>query len=270
MRFILAAKNNTVDMYCMPVAIVGHRGARGEAPENTLASFQLAIDAGVPEIELDVRLSSDGHLIVLHDKDVDRTTSLRGGAQKYTLAELAVMDARRNTPGWHRTTPIPALSEVVDMCPPDMRFQFEVKRAARDVMHQKAARIKKLIDERDLYERVVVTSSSGTFLRMMRTTSDRVQLGYVCQYRYLQPLRRADALRCDWVILHHSLATESIIRRAHRRRMGVSVWTVNDLPTAEKLLDLGVDSIITDYPSAFMTHFAQRAMRSSMAAQESP
>ncbi|MGB1220724.1 MAG: glycerophosphodiester phosphodiesterase, partial [Alcanivoracaceae bacterium] len=70
-------------MFCMPVAIVGHRGARGEAPENTLASFQLAIDAGVPEIELDVRLSSDGHLIVLHDKDVDRTTTVRGGAQKY-------------------------------------------------------------------------------------------------------------------------------------------------------------------------------------------
>ena len=87
-------------------ALVGHRGARGEAPENTLASFQVAVEAGVTEMELDVRLSSDGQLIVLHDSDVTRTTGVRGNVRQYTQ-QLGVMDARRNTPGWHSPTGIP-------------------------------------------------------------------------------------------------------------------------------------------------------------------
>ena len=90
-------------------ALVGHRGARGEAPENTLASFQVAVEAGVTEMELDVRLSSDGQLIVLHDSDVTRTTGVRGNVRQYTRAQLGVMDARRNTPGWHSPTGIPSL-----------------------------------------------------------------------------------------------------------------------------------------------------------------
>lgn len=242
----------------MPVAIVGHRGARGEAPENTLASFQLAVDAGVPEIELDVRLSSDGHLIVLHDKEVNRTTWQSGNVRRYTLAELNLFDARRNTPGWHSATGIPSLNEVIDMCPPDMRFQFEVKRSDRQQMHLKALRIKQLIEERDLWERVVVTSSSGTFLRMVHTMSDRIYLGYVCQYRYLQPLRRASQLKCDWLILHHSLINKDIVARAKKRRMGISVWTVNDLQEAERLVNLGIKNIITDFPTSFMAHFRHR------------
>ena len=242
----------------MPVAIVGHRGARGEAPENTLASFQLAVEAGVPEIELDVRLSADGHLIVLHDKEVDRTTWQSGQARRYTMAELNLFDARRNTPGWHSATGIPSLTEVLDMCPPTMRFQFEVKRASRQHMHLKALRIKQLIEERNLWDRVVVTSSSGTFLRMVRTMSDRILLGYVCQYRYLQPIRRASQLKCDWLILHYSLVNRHILARAKKHRMGVSVWTVNDLREAERLVELGVNNIITDFPTSFMAHFRHR------------
>lgn len=244
-----------------PVWLVGHRGARGEAPENTMAGFQIAVDAGVPEIELDVRLSSDGHLIVLHDKQVNRTTWHKGVARRYTLAELNLFDARRNTPGWHMATGIPSLVDVIQACPPTMRFQLEVKTDSREQLHQKATRLKHLIDEMQLHDRVVVTSSDTDFLRMMGTMSDQIQRGYVCEYRYLQPTRRAMSLGCSWLIAHYSLVNRKLMERVRRKGLHISVWTVNDLGEAERLMALGVDSIITDFPSSFARHLERRQAR---------
>jgi len=258
---------------CMPLSptwIVGHRGARGEAPENTLAGFQIAIDAGAPEIELDVRLSRDGHLIVMHDKNVNRTTWNKGAVRRYTQAELNLFDARRNTPGWHMATGIPSLAEVVQFCPPDMRFQFEVKTDTRERLHQKAVRLKQLIEDMQLQDRVVVTSSDTDFLRMLGTISDAISRGYVCEYRYLQPTRRAYSLGCDWLISHYSLINKRLMQSAQRHRLKVSVWTVNDLNEAERLTRLGVDSIITDFPTSFMHHFESRSARLLKAIQETP
>ena len=162
-------------------ALVGHRGARGEAPENTLASFQVAIEAGVTEMELDVRLSSDGQLIVLHDSDVTRTTGVRGNVRQYTRAQLGVMDARRNTPGWHSPTGIPSLQEVVELCGPDMRFQFEVKGADRTVLHQLAHHLTHMIHDQQLQSRVVITSSHTGFLRMIGTMAPDLSLIHISE-----------------------------------------------------------------------------------------
>src|SRR5690554_3629409 len=99
--------------HTMLPAIVGHRGARGEAPENTLVSFHRAVAAGVPEIELDLRLSSDRQLFVLHDVDLERTTGRRGAAQRKTLAAVTAMDARHAIAGWPTPCPIPSLAQVL-------------------------------------------------------------------------------------------------------------------------------------------------------------
>ncbi len=233
-----------------------------------MAGFQAAVEAGVPEIELDVRLSADGHLIVLHDKNVNRTTWNKGVARRYTLAELNLLDARRNTPGWHSATGIPSLTEVVQFCPPTMRFQLEVKTDTREQLHQKAVRLKQLIDEMQLHDRVVVTSSDTDFLRMLGTISDTISKGYVCEYRYLQPTRRAYSLGCDWLISHYSLINKRLMQSARRHRLKVSAWTVNDLNEAERLTALGVDSIITDFPTSFMRHFETRSARLLRAIRE--
>jgi len=83
----------------------------------------------------------------------------------------------------------------------------------------------------------------------------------VCQYRYLQPTRRAHGLGCNWLMPHYSLVTPALMRRARKRGLKVSVWTVNDLKEAERLIALGVDSIITDFPTAFLSHFRSRVSR---------
>ena len=241
--------------------IVGHRGARGEAPENTAAGFQVAMEAGVTEIELDVRLSRDGHLIVVHDANVTRTTGERGKAHHYTLSQLEVLDARRNTPGWHSPLGIPSLREVVDRCGPSMRFQFEVKGAARAILHRLAHQLVDFINQRQMNDRVVVTSSHTGFLRMLGTMTAHIERGYVAEYRYQQPTRRAVALGCTWLMPRHTLVTPALMRRARRRNLKVSTWTVNDLTRAERMVELGVDGIITDFPTSFIAHFQRRAAR---------
>jgi len=241
--------------------IVGHRGARGEAPENTAAGFQVALEAGVTEIELDVRLSRDGHLIVVHDANVTRTTGERGKAHHYTLSQLEVLDARRNTPGWHSPLGIPSLREVVDLCGPSMRFQFEVKGADRAILHRLAHQLVDFITQRQMNDRVVVTSSHTGFLRMLGTMTAHIERGYVAEYRYQQPTRRAVALGCTWLMPRHTLVTPALMRRARRRNLKVSTWTVNDLTRAERMLELGVDGIITDFPTSFIAHFQRRAAR---------
>ncbi|MBF5053971.1 glycerophosphodiester phosphodiesterase [Alloalcanivorax venustensis] len=241
--------------------IVGHRGARGEAPENTAAGFQVAMEAGVTEIELDVRLSRDGHLIVVHDANVTRTTGERGKAHHYTLSQLEVLDARRNTPGWHSPLGIPSLREVVDLCGPSMRFQFEVKGADRVILHRLAHQLVDFINQRQMNDRVVVTSSHTGFLRMLGTMTAHIERGYVAEYRYQQPTRRAVALGCTWLMPRHTLVTPALMRRARRRNLKVSTWTVNDLTRAERMVELGVDGIITDFPTSFIAHFQRRAAR---------
>ncbi|ARB45511.1 glycerophosphodiester phosphodiesterase [Alloalcanivorax xenomutans] len=241
--------------------IVGHRGARGEAPENTLAGFQVAVAAGAGEIELDVRLSADGHLIVLHDSDLKRTTGQKGHARHFTLAQLNLMDARVNTPGWHSTVGVPSLREVVALCGPAMRFQFEVKGADRAILHQLAHQLTHMIDQDGLRERVVITSSHTGFLRMVATMAPHLERGYVSEYRYQQPTRRAAALGCRWLMPHHSLVSPRLMRSARRRGLKVSTWTVNDLNEAERLARLGVDGIITDFPTSFLAHFRGKDQR---------
>lgn len=235
--------------------IVGHRGARGEAPENTLAGFEHALRAGVRAIELDVRLSSDGHLIVFHDAEVDRTTWHAGPVHHHSREQLGGMDARRNTPGWHSPLAIPTLSEVVELCPDDTRFQFEIKTLERVYQATLAHNLKHLIDHYQLHQRIVVTSSDQRLLRKVRLTEPHVALGLIGQYRFEQPLRRARALGCSWLIAYRSLVSRRLVRAVHKRGMRLSVWTVNDPKQAQRLAALGVDSLITDYPTRMLALF---------------
>lgn len=238
-----------------PLDIVGHRGARGEAPENTLAGFEHALRAGVREIELDVRLSSDAHLIVVHDAEVDRTTWHAGPVLHHSRTQLSGMDARRNTPGWHSPLAIPALSEVIELCPADTRFQFEIKTLDRVHQGTLAHNLKQLIDHYRLHERIVVTSSDQRLLRKVRLTEPQVALGLIAQYRFEQPLRRARALGCSWLIAHRNLVSRRLVRAVHKRSMRLSVWTVNDTQEAQRMAALGVDSLITDYPTRMLALF---------------
>ena len=146
--------------------IYGHRGARGEAPENTLAGFELCLELGVTRCELDLHLSRDGELVVIHDPTLKRTTGRGGKVSEKAVADLIALDARQGGPVWPLPCPIPTLRELFEKCSFE-HWQLEVKSASRVRAAQTVRAIAQLVDEFGLQDKVTVTSSSREVLRAL-------------------------------------------------------------------------------------------------------
>lgn len=139
-----------------PYLLFGHRGSPVHAPENTLASFQKAVDDGCNAIELDVYRTIDGHLVVFHDDTVERTTDGEGRVGDKTLAELRALNAAAEWSG--RTDLIPSLKEVVDALPDDMIFNFEIKNFSFFSEQRTELELVRFIHENHLRDRVILSS----------------------------------------------------------------------------------------------------------------
>lgn len=227
--------------------IYGHRGARGEAPENTLASFQLCLQSGVTRCELDLHLSKDGQLMVIHDASLKRTTGRRGKVSQHTAEQLMQMDARHNTPAWPTPCPIPTLEQLFNLCPFE-HWQLEVKEASRT----RAAHIVKAIDELSarfsLQDKIIITSSSRTVLRAAQRLAPHLARGLVAEYAWLDPIKVALRYQCQMLVLDWPLCTEQRLTKAQQVGLHVSVWTVNEPALMRRLAGCGADSLITDFP----------------------
>lgn len=254
--------------------VYGHRGAKGEAPENTLAGFRHAFRQGIRHFELDLVLSRDGKPVIIHDLTVDRTTGKSGEVHSFTAAELADMDARRNTTAWPTKVGVPALEDLLDEYNDIEHIQLEVKKDARPRLNVLCNRIIEVIQRRNLYSRVVVTSSDAWFLREVRRRDRNVKVGLVTNRKFPRPVNVAARLHCDFLCLGWKLCSKQLVDDAHRRGMKVSTWTVNRIHDMVSLEDMGVDSIITDYPTSTRIYFDNRAQNrlqlATSASHESP
>ena len=228
--------------------LYGHRGARGEAPENTLASFHRSLEAGVNRVELDLHLSSDHQLMVIHDPTLKRTTGRRGRVAQHTAQELTGIDARTGLPGWPDPCPIPTLEQLFKELPEIEHYQLEVKSGSASQSRIVLNALLELIDRHQLRDRVVVTSSSRTLLKYARQTDFPLETGLVEEYGFLDPIKSALRYGCRYLILNWQLCTPARIRQAREKGLHVSVWTVNEPQMMLDLVDMGVDSIITDLP----------------------
>lgn len=170
--------------------IYGHRGAKGEAPENTLVSFEQCLQHGVRRCELDLHLSRDGELMVIHDPTLKRTTGRRGKVVQHDADELANYDAREGGPGWKTPCPIPRLSELFEKCDFE-HWQLEVKSASRVRAARTVMAIKELAEQHRLLDRITVTSSSREVLRALNRLAPEISRGLVAEYNWLDPLKVA-------------------------------------------------------------------------------
>lgn len=237
--------------------IVGHRGARQEAPENTVNGFIHAQQHGCQHFELDIQLSKDHELMVFHDDTLLRTTGFRGKLSRYNQYDLSNMDARCNTPGFAVPCYIPTLQEVVDCAPHTQHWQFEVKSDSRQRLSIVVRKLINFISHNKLNDRVTVTSSNRWFLARMREAS-QLSLGYVAEWPLPRPVMTAQKLGCHYLCINQSLVEveAETVTNAKALGMHVSVWTVNDKERMRQLEQLGVDSIITDLPSSALTWFS--------------
>ena len=243
--------------------IYGHRGAKGEVPENTLASFTYCLEAGVRCCELDLHLSSDDILMVIHDATLKRTTGVGGKVSQYLAQELTGMDARRTGPHWPQPCPIPTLESLFQQCPFE-HWQLEVKSASRTRALRTINALKTLIEKYHLQTKVTVTSSSREVLKALNELAPELAKGLVAEYAWLDPIKVAKQYNCQMLVLNWTLCTPERLHKAQKQGLHVSVWTVNELSLMRRLVELGVDSLITDFPSLAKAHLTQHRDQSSM------
>lgn len=237
--------------------IYGHRGAKGEAPENTLASFQQCLGHGVRRCELDLHLSKDGELMVIHDPTLKRTTGRRGKVAEHEAAELVLYDARHGGPAWKQPCPIPRLSELFEQCDFE-HWQLEVKSASKERAARTVLAIQTLAERHGLLDRITITSGSRQVLRAVNQLTPAISCGLVAEYDWLDPLKVTRQYDCRLLALKWTLCTPERIAKAQAMGLHVSVWTVNEPALMLRLADFGVDSIITDFPGLAVHTLAQR------------
>jgi glycerophosphoryl diester phosphodiesterase len=235
-----------------PPLKIGHRGAAGEAPENTLASFDLAWRQGVDGIEFDVHLSSDGIPVVIHDARLHRTTSGSGWVREHRASVLRRLDAgswfnrryRLRARERYAGARIPLLAEVLQWVKARQCLAFvEIKDPGTDV----AAKVLREIDRAGVWHLARVVSFDVVVLQQAKQLHTPVLLGLDFSSRLLA-IRRARALGVDLLLPHWAIASRRFIRRAHRESLQVIPWTINyPLHMRRKILD-GVDGLITNFP----------------------
>ncbi|WP_339485497.1 glycerophosphodiester phosphodiesterase [Pseudomonas sp. EL_65y_Pfl2_R95] len=227
--------------------IYGHRGAKGEAPENTLTGFQQCLEHGVNRCELDLHLSRDGELMVIHDPTLKRTTGRRGKVVEHDAEDLVSYDARKGGPGWVKACPIPRLRELFEKCAFE-HWQLEVKSASKVRAARTVEAIARLADQFGISDKVTVTSSSREVLSALQRLAPHLSRGLVAEYSWLDPIKVAQHYGCEYLALNWTLCTPERLIKAQKAGLHVSVWTVNEPALMRRLADFGVDSIITDFP----------------------
>ena len=229
--------------------VYGHRGAGGEAPENTIAGCRHAIDRGTRYLELDMRLSNDDKIVMIHDESVDRTADHKGKVNDYTAAELRDMDARQSGVPWpdEQDTGIVTLAEMLDATPEIKGYQLEVKNGPTKQLERIAELLVEQFPSEASVEKVIVTSSSLTLLQRLMTLAPYIPRGYISITP--NPFPVVDRFKCSLLAMNWSVC--NLINLGHARRKGLhtSVWTVNDASVIKNFHRSKVDSVITDFPS---------------------
>jgi len=241
---------NTRDNSRFPL-IIAHRGASASAPENTLGAFQLAYEQKADGIELDVMLSADKELFVLHDEVVDRTTDGFGVVSSMNRAELKALNAAAKFKGeWSKPEPLPLLEEVFDLIGNKMLINVELKNLNAP-FNDLTQRVIALIEQAGLEETVLLSSFNPINLRIAKRCNPKIRRGLLTEGgKRGAPLRGALGMAFAYDALHPYFEDVDLdlMRRLHGNRKQVNPWTVDDPQDLLRLKDLGVDMIITNDP----------------------
>ncbi len=232
------------------VLIFAHRGASGNAPENTLPAFVLAADMGADGVEFDVQITADGKLIVHHDRELGRTEAAVGPLKKWRFADLRALDVGSWFDARFSGTRMPTPEEVVEEVGGRLLLNFEL---VNDSLHLNGVETEAvaLFRRMNLFERAMISSFNPRLLWAVRRAEPRITLGalwgsFSPWYLRADWWRRRAGVEC----LHPEsiLITPAFIAQAHARGRRVHAWTVNDRAEAARLRGLGVDMIMGDYP----------------------
>jgi glycerophosphoryl diester phosphodiesterase len=231
---------------------VAHRGASGCAPENTIAAFHKAVEIKADFFELDVRMSKDGELVLIHDTSVDRTTDGSGEVGDMTFEELRGLDAGSWFSPEYAGEQIPTLGEALDHFGGKIGILIEIKAPSLyPGIEQKVA--DELI-KRNMHllsnGKVIIQSFDHTSLQLFHAILPKVPIGVLTfQAQELTDAKLQEfATYADYVNPRLNLVTKQVVDQIHAHDMEITVWTVRNASLVDTLIQMGVDGIITDYP----------------------
>jgi glycerophosphoryl diester phosphodiesterase len=237
--------------------VIAHRGASAAAPENTIAAFERAITDGADAIELDVHLSRDDHLVVIHDETLERTTNGLGPVRGHTMRELKRLDAGAWRGPDFAGQRLQTLQEVLERFRGRTRFWIELK-GGSDLYPDIEERIVGLLEVYDVIDGALVQSFDHAALARLRSFSRELSLGALLTRAPLDVAQDvppvADAVCASAEIL--GAPEREAIRRSGRQ---CHVWTVNEPALMDRLAELSVDGIITDRPELLRARLQARS-----------
>jgi len=239
---------------------IAHRGASGTFPENTLSAFRAAIDAGADMCELDVQLTSDGAVVVIHDETVERTTDGKGEVAELTLEEIKRLDAgskfkaKNLTPnpfpsgkGDQSLERIPTLDEVFAVTSGKCGLNIELK--AGGVEHQVA----QIMQARNAFSDSIVSSFDWEYLKKIQQLHFNIRVGLLAEEKPVDLMMNAVAMRAHAINPRWDMVTADLCKAAHERGLKVYTWTVDADARMRALIECGVDGIMTNFPERLRT-----------------
>ena len=225
------------------IAVTAHRGSSKDAPENTMAALETAVEQMADSVEVDVQETRDGVLVLAHDSSLRRTTGRNGRLADLDYAELAQLDAGSWFSKEYAGEQVPTLQEAVEFCKGRIFMNIELKSLGdgSDLPERVAA----LVEENDMLEQCVITSTSLRYLRRVKEANPEIRTGYIVSAAY------GDYYKEEYVDFISMLSTSlsaRLVDAVHGEGKAVHAWTVNSKPELRRMRQLGVDNVITDYP----------------------
>jgi glycerophosphoryl diester phosphodiesterase len=217
---------------------IGHRGAKAYAPENTLTSFKKALEIGVDAVELDVRKTKDGQVVVIHDADVKRTTNREGLVSELTLEEIKGLDAGSGEK-------IPTLEDTLDFLDKKVKVFVELKEAGIE------KQVLSIVQKKGLEKNVVIVSFLEDALKKVRELNKDIETGLIYA-KHKNPLKAALEPEANYLLALYRFTHTANVEKAHESGLKLIVWTINSQEEAQEYAKKGVDGIASDKPDILM------------------
>ena len=228
--------------------VIAHRGASGTCPENTLAAFRRAAELGAHMIELDVQLTRDHEVVVMHDWTLDRTTDGTGAIGALTLADLRSLDAGAWFDARFRGEGVPSLAEVLAAVA--LPVNVELKPVGDDGLVERALAV---VDAAGAAARVVFSSFDASSLVRLRGRASGARSGVLWEEAPIEDaVRLAERVGARTLHVRKDAITAAVVAAARAGGLGVLGWTVNDPRDYDRLDAAGVDGVFTDFPERFL------------------
>ena len=241
----------------MSCKIIAHRGANKKAPQNTLPAFVTAINEGTDGFETDVHLTKDGIPVICHNYTIDATSNGRGDITSYTLAELKKFDFGAYFSQEFKDTPLPTLDEFLELTSESgcEIINIELKCPKDNNIRRLAQETLKAVKKYGCLDRVIISSFSPKVLKTVKEIDARCKTAFLYPISHISvcrpviyPFLLIKKIGCDIIHPASIVVTKKIVDIAHSLGIKVNVWTVNEEKAIIKLLEYGVDGIITDKP----------------------